>query len=184
MLDFYNDILEDFNFCKSKDRESAVILNGLLEEAVPASLDLLEEKIKDKRVNVFGAGPSLEGIERFEEGTNISANGATSFLIGKNVIPDIIVTDLDGKIDDLIKANEMGSIAVIHAHGDNIRAIKRHAAKFKNVMGTTPLPPFGKLHNFGGFTDGDRAVYLAEHFRPERIVLYGMDLDDACEIEI
>ncbi len=180
--DFYNEIIDDFNFSVSKDRESAGILNDLLEgtaEAVHAPLDVLEEKIKDKRVNIFGGGPSLERVEdeHFKKGTNISANGATSFLIGRGVIPDIIVTDLDGKIDDLLKANKMGSIVVLHAHGDNIQAIKRYAAKFNNVIGTTQLPPFGKLHNFGGFTDGDRAVYLAEHFKPEKIVLYGMDLD-------
>ena len=33
----------------------------------------------------------------------------------------------------------------------------------------------GKVHNFGGFTDGDRCVFLANHFKAKKIILLGMD---------
>jgi len=49
--------------------------------------------------------------------------------------------------------------------------------KLRNPIGTTQLKPFGKLHNFGGFTDGDRAVCLAEHFKAGLIILAGMDFE-------
>ena len=47
--------------------------------------------------------------------------------------------------------------------------------KIKNCIGTTQTEPFNKIQNFGGFTDGDRGVFLASHFKAKRIILFGMD---------
>jgi hypothetical protein len=33
------------------------------------------------------------------------------------------------------------------------------------------------LVNFGGFTDGDRAVFLADHFKAKNIYLVGFDFE-------
>ena len=33
----------------------------------------------------------------------------------------------------------------------------------------------GKVKNFGGFTDGDRCVFLADYFHAKNIILLGMD---------
>ena len=44
-----------------------------------------------------------------------------------------------------------------------------------NVVGSTQTKTFGKMENFGGFTDGDRCVFLAEYFNASKIVLIGMD---------
>lgn len=167
---FYYKILKDFSFSEKSDAKAAEILNELLK---PVDISILRKKIRGRRANVYGAGPSLEKIKKFPRGVNIAANGAASFLLERGVVPDIIVTDLDGKIKDLLRANRKGSLVVVHAHGDNIDAIKKYAAKFK--IGTTQSKPFGSLHNFGGFTDGDRAVFLAEHFKAKKIALYGMD---------
>jgi uncharacterized Rossmann fold enzyme len=63
---------------------------------------------------------------------------------------------------------------VVHAHGDNSEKI--HFVKnFKNCIGTTQTKPVGRVHNFGGFTDGDRCVFLANHFKAKKIILLGMD---------
>jgi len=63
---------------------------------------------------------------------------------------------------------------VVHAHGDNTDKI--HLVKnFKNCVGTTQTKPAGRVHNFGGFTDGDRCVFLASHFKAKKIILLGMD---------
>jgi hypothetical protein len=169
----YKEILDDFGFSEEDDRKAARILEETLRN--PVSIALIEEKMKGRRVNVYGAGPSLEKIKSFPKGINIAADGATTYLLKNGVTPDIIVTDLDGRIDDLLEANKKGSIVVIHAHGDNIDAIKKYAKKFKNCLATTQARPFGEVHNFGGFTDGDRAVFLASHFKAEKIVVYGMD---------
>ena len=48
-------------------------------------------------------------------------------------------------------------------------------SNFKNCLGTTQTKPIKKIENFGGFTDGDRAVFLAHHFNAEKIILFGMD---------
>jgi hypothetical protein len=142
----------------------------------PLPIEVLESLISGRRVNVFGAGPSLERLERLpEEGTKIACDGATSFLLERGAVPEIIVTDLDGRVEDLLEANARGSVVVIHAHGDNVAKLRRYAALFVNVIATTQAQPFQGVHNFGGFTDGDRAVFLAEHFNAGEIYLYGMD---------
>ena len=38
--------------------------------------------------------------------------------------------------------------------------------------------PFDKIKNFGGFTDGDRGVFLANHFEAKKIILFGMDFGE------
>ncbi len=169
---FYYKIIEDFGFSKDKDQLAAKILNTYLKKPDLAGVNA---KVCKKEVAVFGAGPSLESIKEIPDVTTIASDGATSFFIDMGLNPDIIVTDLDGDIDDLIKANSRGSIVFLHAHGDNKDRIIKYADRFEDPLGATQTRPFGNLLNFGGFTDGDRAAYLVEHFGPSKIFLYGMD---------
>jgi len=171
----YDEIVSDLGISKEGDAEAARELNEIIGEP---NLKGLESLIKGRLVNVFGAGPSLEGLGEIPDGRCITADGATSFLVEKGVTPDIVVTDLDGRIEDIQRANQRGAIVVLHAHGDNIEKVRKFAGRFRNPVGTAQVKPFGRLLNFGGFTDGDRAVYLAEHFKPSRIRLYGMDFDE------
>ena len=176
----YREILKDFGFSEEKDRESAKLLNKIISKKkinVARVYAKLKNKINGKEVNVFGASQALERLE-IPRGINIVANGVTTFFLEKKVIPDVIVTDLDGRIADIIKASKEGSIVVIHAHGDNVDKIEKYAKKFENFLGTAQVKPFGKLYNFGGFTDGDRAVFLAWHFKARKINLYAMDFDE------
>jgi len=181
----YKKISKDLKISYEDDLRSSYLLNDLLTEKEKKDIGLLEKKIKGKNVYIFGAGPSLEEKikkykENFIEKTIIASDGATSALIKSKIIPDIIVTDLDGKISDQIYANEKGSIIVIHSHGDNIKEIKNYFPKFKNnVFGTTQINPksFKNLYNFAGFTDGDRAVYLASFFKAKKIFLIGFDFN-------
>ena len=46
---------------------------------------------------------------------------------------------------------------------------------FNNVLGTTQAQPIGNLYNFGGFTDGDRAIFLTVALGASEIILAGMD---------
>jgi uncharacterized Rossmann fold enzyme len=46
------------------------------------------------------------------------------------------------------------------------------------LVGTTQSRPFGGIHNFGGFSDGDRAVFLAEALGASEVVIAGFFLDD------
>ena len=172
----YREILEEFGFSEEADIEAAKVLDELVPENPP--IDRLKELISGETVNVFGAGPTLEEIEEFPEGTSIVADGATSFFIENGEVPDIIVTDLDGQMGDIIEANKKGSIIVVHAHGQNIPEIKKYAGEFDTFVGTTQAEAFGRLHNFGGFMDGDRCVFLAHHFDAREIHIYGIDFSN------
>jgi len=175
---WYKEILDEFGFSQNEDEKSAKILNNLLKNHNGLNKD--ELKIKDK-VIVFGAGPSLKrNINELKElnlksFTLIAADGATTALLEENIIPDIIVTDLDGKMDDIIRANNEGAVLVIHAHGNNIEKIEKYVSTLKNVLGTTQSIPLENVHNFGGFTDGDRCLFFAIEFGAKSIILAGMD---------
>ena len=101
----------------------------------------------NNEVIIFGAGPSLKktlikNYKFIKNKVKITADGATSALIELNIIPDIIVTDLDGKINDQIHANSKGSIIIIHTHGDNIKKIEENVDKFKGkIIGSTQINP-------------------------------------------
>ena len=172
----YQEILNEFNYDRSREIRSAKILNSFLKTRL--GLNRLERKIKNKTVFVIGAGPSLGSslsyLKKFRNFTKIVADGATQALIENEIIPDIIVTDLDGNMESLKRAAEFKSIMIVHAHGDNINRLP-HAISFKYCLGTTEDKPFGKIRNFGGFTDGDRCVFLANHFGASKIILIGMD---------
>ena len=179
----YKEILNDFKYDLNADKKSAQILDNLLSKR--QDVNILEELIHGKDVVVFGAGPSLENsIKKHKKDINkmvkISSDGATTALLKNNILPDIIVTDLDGKISDQIKANSNGAIVIIHAHGDNIDKIEKYVLEFKGtIIGTTQTNPksYDKIYNFGGFTDGDRAVLLANHFGSKKINLIGFDFN-------
>ena len=172
----YKEILKDFGYSRKKDSQSCKLLDSLLPKKTP--IVKIRNLIENKPVFVIGAGPSLSScisiLKKHKKITKIVADGATKAIIENNLKPDIVVTDLDGDIKSLKKAGRTNTMMIVHAHGDN--AEKIHLVKdFKNCIGTTQTKPIGKVNNFGGFTDGDRCVFLAEYFNAKKIVLIGMD---------
>ncbi len=172
----YSAILKEFGYSKKSDLKSAKLLNSLLKSNFP--LNQLQSKVIGQDVFVIGAGPSLQSclsiLKRFSHITKIVADGAALALIENKIMPDILVTDLDGDEKSLKKIGKGKTIMVVHAHGDNVDKLEL-VSKFKNCIGTTQTKEFGKIHNFGGFTDGDRCVFLAKHFKAKKIILFGMD---------
>jgi len=174
----YKKILKDFGYNEEKDIKAAKIALDISKNLKIASINELRKIIKKKIVTVCGAAMDDEDIKKID-GIVIAADETTSFLLKKGIIPDIITTDLDGNINDLIKANENGSITIIHAHGDNIDIIKKWLTKFNGkVMITTQSKPFDIVYNFGGFTDGDRAYCIAKHFEAKKINLIGFNFEE------
>jgi len=172
----YREILKDFGYSRKKDTQSCKLLDSLLPKKI--RIAEIKDLIEKKPVFVVGAGPSLPSsisiLKKHKKITKIVADGATKAIIENGLKPDIVVTDLDGDIKSLKKAGRTNTIMIVHAHGDN--AEKIHLVKnFKNCIGTTQTKPMGKIHNFGGFTDGDRCVFLANHFKAKKIILLGMD---------
>ena len=136
---FYEKIVNDLKLNFEKDKDAAFLLDTILSNKKIVSIKRLEKLIKNKEIIVFGAGHTLEKSilkhkKSIENKVKISADGATSALLKHNILPDIIVTDLDGKISDIFYANNKGSIVIIHAHGDNIEKIKNYVKTFKGEI--------------------------------------------------
>ena len=172
----YFSILKELNYSEKKDKESAIILDSILKKN--NSIEKIRKLIQGKTVFVIGSGPSLSiaipKLKKLKKSIKIAADSSLKPLIDNGIIPDIIVTDLDGNEDAIKKISKTKSIFVIHAHGDNIEKLQM-VEKIKNSIGTTQTNPFNKIQNFGGFTDGDRGVFLANHFDAKKIILFGMD---------
>src|SRR3989338_6630709 len=155
----YSEILHEFKYSEKQDTASAIILDSILRKTIP--IKKISEQIKGKTVFVIGAGPSLSfAIPVFKNFKKKVKN----------------VGDSGGKplVEKGIKKN---NIFVIHANGDNIKKLYL-VENFKNWIGTTQSKPFKNIQNFGGFTDGDRAVFLASYFDAKKIILFGMDFGE------
>ncbi len=179
----YQAILEDFGFSRRRDEEAADLLRELL-QGRDSPLSAAWELLAGRRAIVCGNAPCLaremEEMEQsqFDDAVFLAADGATVPLLEGGILPEIVVTDLDGPFPAILKANQMGSLMVVHAHGDNLEALKRYVPLLDRVIGTVQcLPPEG-LYNFGGFTDGDRAVFLAQEMGAASIDLLGFDFED------
>jgi 2-amino-4-hydroxy-6-hydroxymethyldihydropteridine diphosphokinase len=180
----YQEILEDFGFSRDMDEEAAEILSSML----PPSEPILREargRISGRNIVVCGNAPSLAeeiGLLQKTAGkddcTFIAADGAAAVLLRAEIVPAIIVTDLDGPFPEIRRAHDWGSLVVVHAHGDNLDSLRRYVPSLRRVMGTTQSRPLKNVFNFGGFTDGDRCVFLAKALGAASIKLIGFDFDD------
>jgi hypothetical protein len=109
----------------------------------------------------------------------IAADGAANRLYAAGMRPAAIVTDLDGATEAFVEMNRAGTVIVVHAHGDNRDRLRFWVPLFPGpLVGTTQARPFGRIHNFGGFSDGDRAVFLALALDAGEVLLAGFFLDD------
>ncbi len=183
----YKLILEDMHFDRIYDEYSARLLSKMLEtkarKKIPEviEIEILRNLIEGKDVLVCGKAPRLkDDIKKidFKKYVTIAADGATSVLMKAGIVPHIIVSDLDGNMDDEAKANDLGAIMVVHAHGDNMDALGEEMPRLKRVLGTTQSRPLNNVYNFGGFTDGDRSVFIAKEMGARSITLIGFDFRD------
>jgi uncharacterized Rossmann fold enzyme len=172
----YLGILGYFGFDRSQDEEAARLLASVLTRD---DLPLLASLCKGKHVTICGNAPCLKNELKKIRGAVFAADAAAEVLLDHNIRPDAIFTDLDGATDRFIEMNNKGTIIVIHAHGDNIPLLRHWVPRFRGpVVGTTQSAPLPHIHNFGGFTDGDRAVFAADELGTSQITIIGFDLDD------
>ena len=176
---FYQEIVEQFSFSIEQDREAARVLDSLLNGKERCDEGCLSAAIADTVTVCGDADRLLTDLERYgTEGTLVCADGATSKVLSLGLLPDLIVTDLDGRPEDQVFASEEGAVTVVHAHGDNIPALRKFVPRLKGqVAGSAQSGDQGAVKCYGGFTDGDRAVILARHFGAKRIRLLGFDFD-------
>lgn len=177
---FYEEILEEFGYSREEDRRAARFLNGRLEPFDPFRLDSL---LRGETVAVVGDAPSLDPTSVPDDAVVVAADGAAERLAEAGVSVDVVVTDLDGAPRRAAELSQEGKVVVVHAHGDNLGALEEWIPEFdlSNVVGTTQADPhsFDSLRNFGGFTDGDRAAFLADEFGAAHIELVGFDFEAA-----
>jgi len=181
----YERILEDFGFDRTGDEEAARLLSHMLSEKNTASLSELKDTVSGKPVLVCGNAPGLRNellnidLSAF---VIIAADGAAAVLMDMGRVPEVICTDLDGNseadIEKEILACSRGSIVLIHAHGDNMDKLEKYVPRFRRFIATTQARPFDQVYNFGGFSDGDRCVFVAREFGAKSIKLAGFDFED------
>ena len=142
-----------FGFVKSRENVSSRLISRLYKPEGNLSKLLLNQE-----VTIVGAG--IEDDEEIPSGVLIAADGAVSACLERQQIPDIIVTDLDGNLLDIVSANESGSNIVLHGHGDNLSKLFEFSTKI-NVISLTTTYPSDMSNCWGGFTDGDRALMMS-----------------------
>ena len=175
----YTRILADMGYDRDGDESAVRIL-----KAVTVNCDLIDpDDIKERfgsECTVFGDASCLEDdLARSRPiGTLVASGSSVGRLLAAGILPDIVVTDLDGDMEPQIDASSRGAISFIHAHGDNADAIREWAWRFEGpVVLTTQSRPESTVFDFGGFTDGDRAVCIAQEMGVRKVHLMGFDFD-------
>jgi uncharacterized Rossmann fold enzyme len=191
----YHQIMDKLGFDTEADTRSVQLLETYLTKfpSNKKNETLLKlKKIQNTPVIIVGAGPSLKkdflicfrspySSKILSNCQIISVDGATTLFKQENLVPSIVVTDLDGDLASISWAIQNGALALIHAHGDNQQQINLFFHKYQNIIyknnvwGTAQCEPGEFLFNFGGFTDGDRAIFITFHFQSPIVGLIGFD---------
>jgi hypothetical protein len=129
-------------------------------------------------VTVVGAG--IADNEAIPDNVVIAADGAVSACLERNLIPDIIVTDLDGNLPEMVWANKKGSKLVVHAHGDNLSKLFEFSNEIQAISLTTTYPS-SMTNCWGGFTDGDRSLMMSLGMGANLVNLIGFNFEEIGE---
>ncbi len=187
----YERIAEEFGFALDAERSAADELRRLLPPGARADpLDRLSRRLEGRDAVVVGQAPGAGPPPVWRLPASgvrpviLAADGATVSCLTANLVPDVIVTDLDGPVESEVTANHRGSLVVVHAHSDNRPAVRTWVPEFSGELaGSWAGPPDPQLIDVGGFTDGDRAAYLAQDRGARRILLWGFDFERVRESE-
>lgn len=171
----YEAILADFGYDRAADEAAS---DWLAERVTPLDPELVD---LDGTVAVAGGAPCLSSdLEVVREADAVvAASDAGARLAAVGLRPSLVVTDLDGDPAGTLELAREGVPVAIHAHGDNRTALETWVPEFPpdHVIGTTQAQPRGPLVNVGGFTDGDRAAFLADAFGADELRFPGWDFD-------
>ena len=186
----YLKIVNEFGYSIAEDSRSASLLSGLLsEDQKVADVDsFMRNAIQSKKFIILGPcqmdpyGPGiLKGKLESLGASLVTVGEGTKNALESGLPPYMIFTDLDGFPDLEIEANGKGTIAVVHAHGDNMARLKTWVPRFQGkVIPTCQCAPVPGVHNWGGFTDGDRAYCALRHFGASDVMLESFDFTKPC----
>ena len=163
------EINSQFGFSKSREEVSSRLISRLYKPR-----GNLSKLLSDNLVTIVGAG--ITDIDKIPQGVLIAADGAVSACLERNLIPDIIVTDLDGNLPEMVWANKKGSKMVVHAHGDNFSRLFEFSSEIQAISLTTTYPsPMTEC--WGGFTDGDRSLMMSLAMGSNLVSLVGFNFE-------
>ncbi|EMA52181.1 6-hydroxymethylpterin diphosphokinase MptE-like protein [Halococcus thailandensis] len=174
----YEAILADFGFDRASDEH---VRDRLADLVGPFALDRLD--VTGETVVIAGAGPSLEtdldGVNTTDDSV-FAASTAVDRLQEGGIAVDCMITDLDKNPETVRALTAAGTPVAVHAHGDNGPLVEEIVPTLdaEHVLATTQAAPAGPVVNFGGFTDGDRAAFLADHCGASSLEFVGWNFDD------
>jgi 2-amino-4-hydroxy-6-hydroxymethyldihydropteridine diphosphokinase len=182
---FYERIAREFGYPFEREERSAERLEQLLPPAARSRpWERIRARLDGRLVIVVGTAPERgpPPLWRLPAGPArpvvVAADAATKVCLDAGIVPEVITTDLDGPVPAEVAANRRGALVVIHAHGDNQPALEEWVPQFPGELaGSWAGPPRPALLDVGGFTDGDRAVFLAEDAGAAAILLWGFDFE-------
>lgn len=177
--------VERLDLDTTADAQAAGHLSQLLLESEVDVIDpdRLARQLADRPAVVLG--PARGGVKAVREQPPgiplIVAGSAVDLAMRYELGPRLVVTDLDGSPGAHLTLSRRAVATAVHAHGDNVDLLDQLVPALAGpVFGTSQTPPPDTpvpLHRFGGFTDGDRACFLAAALGATEVRLAGWDLD-------
>jgi hypothetical protein len=176
----YERILADFGFDRAADEHARDVCRSLVGGVF--DVDTLRDGVEGNTVAVVGAAPALaDEVHRAAEADRVfAASTAADVCLDHGIDVDLMVTDLDKNPETAADLTHGGTPVAAHAHGDNVPLLREWLPRFASewTLPTTQAAPVGPVVNAGGFTDGDRAAFLADHLGAAALVFVGWDFDD------
>ena len=176
----YEAILDDLGFDRAADERARDIAAEFAQPFDERRLSVLD----GASVAVVGAAPSLASeLQSFDWSavdSVVAASTAVDMLADHGIDVDLMVTDLDKNVETAHELTHSETPVAAHAHGDNIPALREWLPAFDSAstLVTTQAEPRGPVANFGGFTDGDRAAFIADAFGARELRFVGWQFDD------
>lgn len=175
----YEAVLEDFGYDRAADEAAR---DRLAELATGFEEGRLADIFQGATVAVAGAGPPLADEFDIAAGADVvvAASTAADVLFEHGVGVDVQVTDLDGTPATSVELAAEGVVVAVHAHGDNSADLEDWVPELAShaLLPTTQAAPAHPVVNYGGFTDGDRGAFLADHFGAAELRFPGWAFDD------
>ena len=183
-LPIYRRILREFGYSPAADESAALELAKIIADRKRKPGWRSLRRILAGR-SVVVSGGAIRTRRARQIAASLAGGAATAKLVcagdsckrflEAGVVPDVVVTDLDGDLEAQIESSRRGSLLLVHAHGDN-RPLLPVVHRLRGpVIGTCQCAPPPRLLNPGGFTDGDRAVILALESGAREVFLEGFD---------
>ena len=191
----YEAILADLGFDRGADERARDVAAEIVSGGGSVGTDTDSDRTRDvaagleatlggATVCVVGAAPSLASeLSVFDPGSVdaiVAASTAVDVLAGRGIDVDCMVTDLDKNVRTACELTRRGVPVAAHAHGDNVPALRTWLPRFDHAatLVTTQAEPRGPIRNVGGFTDGDRAAFLADACGADALRFVGWDFED------